>query len=277
MRIIKWHGGKQYLSKFFRNLAPAHTHRTYAYCGGLGEMFAWPPECPVTGQSIAEAVNDLDGEITNFWLCVRDRTEELGRLLSLTPFSKPEWDRACAEYGQGDPLRRAVNFLIRWRQSYNATGNRFAFPGKSRLRGGMSENVSAWLSAVDVSLYQCAARMRRVEIRNQHALDFITQWDAGENTLHYLDPPYHPSVVTCQEPYDLGMTREDHENLLDKLETVKGRFMLSMYPCEAYDRRGFVRTEIGTGKIRPDAYECVYTNYQPPEDGVEFCLLHGRS
>lgn len=97
----------------------------------------------------------------------------------------------------------------------------------------MNEQVSAWLSAVD-GLPEVHARLRRVEIRNSSAIDFIRELDSVD-TFFYCDPPYlHETRVTTGE-YLHEMTCDDHMKLLDCLRGIKGKFMLSGYPSTPYN------------------------------------------
>jgi DNA adenine methylase len=118
-----------------------------------------------------------------------------------------------------DVIERAHAFFIACRQS---------------LAGRMNEQVSAWLNAIE-GLPAVHARLKRVAILNRPAVEVIRQQD-GPRTLFYCDPPYlHETRETTGE-YAHEMTVEQHEELLETLAGVKGRFLLSGYPSELYDR-----------------------------------------
>jgi D12 class N6 adenine-specific DNA methyltransferase len=78
---LKWHGGKQYLAKRIVALMPPHTHYVEAYAGGLSVLLAKSP----TG--ISEVVNDIDGDLTNFWHVLQSppKFERFHRRLAATP------------------------------------------------------------------------------------------------------------------------------------------------------------------------------------------------
>jgi DNA adenine methylase len=71
----------------------------------------------------------------------------------------------------------------------------------------------------------CANRLQNVQIECGDALRIIKSRDTP-TSFFYLDPPY---VGADQGHYD-GYTQEDFDRLLEVLETVKGKFLLSSYP-----------------------------------------------
>jgi DNA adenine methylase len=97
----------------------------------------------------------------------------------------------------------------------------------------MNENVSAWLSAVD-GLPEARERLKRIEIRNMDAGEFIRKYD-HEAAVFYCDPPYMPITRTATNAYACEMTEEDHEKLLKTLTHLKGRFLLSGYETDLYN------------------------------------------
>jgi hypothetical protein len=62
---LKWHGGKHYLARQIIDLMPPHTHYVEPFFGGGSVLFAKPFD------GVSEVVNDLDGELTNFWQVLR--------------------------------------------------------------------------------------------------------------------------------------------------------------------------------------------------------------
>jgi len=228
--VLKWHGGKSYLASKIVSLMPSHTRYCEPFFGGGAVLFAR------SGEGVAEFANDLNWGLTNFWSVLRrpDMFDQFTRLIEATPFSHVEFASGCEEI-TGDYLpavKQAAKFFIRNRQSRQGLGRDFATP-TSRTRRGMNEQVSAWLSAVD-GLPEVHARLRRVEIRNSTAVEFIQKLDSAD-TFFYCDPPYlHETRVTTGE-YLHEMTCDDHLKLLDCLRGIKGKFMLSGYPSTPYN------------------------------------------
>lgn len=235
---LKWHGGKHYLAARIVAMMPEHTHYVEPFAGGLSVLLAKDPE------GVSEVVNDLDGQLTNFWRVLRgeDTFERLRRHLEATPFSEVEWHESLRE-GDDDSVEQAVRFFINCRQSLAGRMDHFAPLSRTRTRRGMNEQASAWLNAVE-GLPAVHARLKRVVVLNRDAVAVIRQQD-GADTLFYLDPPYLTETRASGDVYAHEMTADQHANLLSAITACKGRVMISGYPSELYDRRlrGWVRHE----------------------------------
>lgn len=240
-RPIKWHGGKSYLASWILDHFPSrelYTHYNEPYAGGLAVLFAHDPN------EKSEAVNDLNTDLTIFWqvLANEELAERFMKSMSCVPLGNLSFERSKAEtQAPADAndswsamaLRRASDFFIRYRQSRQGLGKDYCTP-TTRTRRGMNENVSAWLSAVD-GLPEAHERLRRVEIRNMDAIDFIRAYD-HERALFYLDPPYvHETRVTTND-YEHELSIEGHRRLLECLTGIQGMFLLSGYQNELYSQ-----------------------------------------
>jgi DNA adenine methylase len=232
---LKWHGGKHYLARRIIELMPPHIHYVEPYFGGGSVLLAKEPE------GISEVVNDLNKELTEFWLCLQDPSM-FGRFWGLcqaTPFSEVEWALAG-----GVPYTsrafRGYQFFVRCRLSLAGRMDTFAPLSRRRTRRGMNEQAAAWLSAVE-GLPQVHERLKRVVILNRPALDVIDQQD-GPDTLFYLDPPYlHETRSTTHQYGPYEMTKHQHIDLMAALCRLKGKFLLSGYRSELYD--GYAHAE----------------------------------
>lgn len=276
---LKWHGGKSYLAKKIIDLMPPRAknpnapsaddpgwlHYVEPFFGGGAVLMANSPE------GIGEVVNDLNGELTNFWDVLKSPTDfcELGEILSLTPCSQIEFERACNVPAGTGRIERASAFFVRNRQSRQALGKDFATLARTRTRRGMNELPSAWLSAID-GLPEVHERLQRVVILNAPAVDVIRQQD-GLRTLFYCDPPYMHDTRTVPDAYAHEMSEEDHKALLLTLSNISGRFLLSGYRSALYDEfaKAFnwrrvdfeIDNKAGGGKTKRVMIECVWMNY----------------
>lgn len=242
---LKWHGGKHYLAERIINLMPERCKRPHApdasdpgwlhYCeayfGGGAVLLLNDP----TG--ISEVVNDINGRLTNFWRVLQgeETFARFSRMIEAIPFSEVEWQHAAEYQGGDDPIEDAVRFFVHCRQSLAGRMMAFAPLSRTRTRRAMNEQASAWLNAV-AGLAEVHARLQRVAILNQDALDVIRRQD-GNRTLFYLDPPYLGETRVADEVYAHEMTTKQHEDLLDTICQCKGRVLLSGYRSELYDRR----------------------------------------
>ena len=279
-RPIKWHGGKQALAPWIISLLPPRVqdpnkpatedsgwvHYVEPYFGGGSVLFALDPN------GISEVVNDLNGELTNFWDILRSRGQfpNLEHWLRNTPCSQIEFERSLTGYVHEDPVVRAGYFFVRNRQSRQALGRDFATLARQRARRGMNELPSAWLSAIE-GLPAFHARLQRVVILNEDACKVIRQQD-GPRTLFYADPPYlHETRSSSGEYGEFEMTEDEHCQLLETLAEIEGRFLLSGYRSELYNefasKHGWVRHErevdlkSSSKKAKERRMECVWTNY----------------
>ena len=251
---LKWHGGKSYLADWIISLMPKHLHYVEPYAGGLAVLLAKDPNDPrhdwVTGNSqfrgTSEVVNDLNGELTNFWRVLQSEKlfGSFKRVLDATPFSQKEWDDAAAKAENAKKASKswhtifvwdAVSFFVRCRQSRAGSFKSFATLSRNRTRRGMNEQVSAWLNCIN-GLPEVHNRLKRVVILHDDALKVIRQQD-GLKTLFYLDPPYVHSTRSpgAIKAYEYEMSDDDHHELCTTIRVCKGKVLLSGYDNEIYD------------------------------------------
>jgi DNA adenine methylase len=222
-----WYGGKYSHLKWLLPLLPMAHHYCEPFGGSAAVLLNRDP-------SPVETYNDLDGEVVNFFKVLRNQKSKLTYSLSLTPFSREEFAKACEiEPGLSD-LERARRFYIRARQvrtglAQTASLGRWA-NCKNTSRAGMSGVISRWLGGID-SLADIASRLLRVQIENRPALDVISLYDSP-NTLFYCDPPYIHETRGDSKAYGYEMTNNDHEALAVQLNQISGMAAVSNYDCE---------------------------------------------
>lgn len=233
---LRYHGGKSKLAKWIVSQMPPHDRYVEAYAGGMSVLFAKP--CG----NVSEFVNDLNGELMNFWSVLRDQNafDRFRRIVEATPLSSELFEKSKEKlksfhFRDVDcpDVDCAVNYFIVMRQSRQGLGKDYCTPTQ-RLRRGMNEQVSAWLSSVE-GLPEVHARLKRVELRRQGAISLIKELD-NEGTLFYLDPPYLKTTRNGGDEYgDFEMSDVQHAELLGVLAQIQGKFILSGYPSEMYD------------------------------------------
>ncbi len=216
---------------------------------------------------ISEVVNDVHTELTNFWRILQQERQfkKFIRLVEAIPFSQVEWQDAHT--AANDPVRNAVNFFIRCRQSRAGKLNCFATLSRNRTRRQMNEQASSWLTAVE-GLQDVSERLKRVVVLNEDATKVIRSQD-GPNTLFYLDPPYLHETRVSTEDYDHEMSTTQHIALLETILSCKGKVLLSGYPNELYDKylkKWSIRdieidNKASSAKRKPKMIERVWMNY----------------
>lgn len=263
---------------------PDILHRVETHAGGLSWTLANDPE------GYSEVVNDVCGEITNFWNVMADDGlfARFQRKISACPFTEFNFNKALSEsencrtlaargfhFSDQAAVHYAWCFFIRARMSMAARMRNFTPLSRNRVRRGMNEQAAGWLSSVD-GLAEVHARLRRVVILNRDALAVLKEQD-GPKTLFYVDPPYLHETRTAKDVYNHEMTAEQHKNLLLALASVKGKFLLSGYQSKLYDlfSRSFgwhcttfdVPNHSSSGETKPRMAECVWRNYDIPKNG----------
>ncbi len=223
--LLNYPGAKWGMAEELVALMPPHRSYLEPFFGSGAVLFNKPP-------SAIETVNDIDGDIVNFFTVLREQPEELARLIELTPYARDVFDDAHHNRGT-EPLDRACRFAIRSKmghgfKTYEKTG--FKIDRYARER---SYCVSCW-NALPGSLQKAAGRLKEVQIENRPALDIIRRFNF-DNVLIYADPPYLLDTRGGKQ-YRHEMTEQDHIDLLAALLQHKGPVILSGYPSELYDR-----------------------------------------
>jgi DNA adenine methylase len=260
-----WYGGKYSHLDWLLPLLPKCHHYCEPYAGSGAVLLNRRP-------SPVETYNDIDGEVVNFFRVLRDKGEDLVKVIGLTPFSREEFSTACKLDPKVKPLERARRFYVRARQvriglAQTATLGRWA-NCKNTSRAGMSGVISRWLGGVE-DLPVIAERLLRVQIENRPAVQVIRLYDSTD-TLFYCDPPYIHDTRGDSKAYGHEMTNEQHAELANVLNTVQGMVAISNYPCDLMDSLypaskwwkivGDARTNHATKGKR---VEVLWVNYDP--------------
>jgi DNA adenine methylase len=223
--ILNYPGAKWGMAREIASLMPKHRSYLEPYFGSGAVLFNKKP-------SAIETVNDIDGDITNFFTILRERTYELTRLIGLTPYSRDVFEDAHRNRGT-DPLDRAYRFAIRSRmghgfKTYEKTGFKIDIYARER-----SYCVDNWNDSCE-NLWKAAERLKMVQIENRPALELIRRFNY-ENVLIYADPPYLLETRGGKQ-YRFEMNEQDHMDLLSALRDHRGYVILSGYFSEMYER-----------------------------------------
>src|SRR6266700_2039288 len=264
MIAFGYYGGKFSHLDFILPLLPTHfTHYCEVFGGSAAVLINRPP-APV------ETYNDLDGEVVNFFECLRDHCKELVRLISLTPFSRVELVNALSRATGLAKLERARRFFVRARQTrtglaQTSSEGRWAHCVLTS-RAEMAGAVSRWLGSVE-GLPEIVQRLQRVQIENAPAQEVILRYDSPE-TLFYCDPPYPHEARGDAKAYGYEMTDAEHEKLAKLLHSVRGAVALSGYRCALMDRLygDWHRVDADTrlcNSSKGERTESLWTNYDP--------------
>lgn len=259
--LLNYPGGKWGLAEEIVALFPRHRTYLEPFFGSGAVFFTKPP-------SAIETINDLDGDIVNFFTVMRDSPEELARLIALTPYSREIFNDAHADKGN-DPIDRAYRFAIRSRmghgfKTYTKTGFKTDIAGREGAYA-----LSNWVR-MPRQVLDMAERLRQAQIEQRPAVELIRRYNF-ENVLIYADPPYLMETRGGKQ-YNCEMTEQDHVELLAALKEHKGPVVLSGYPSELYDRElsGWARSTRRTYNQKKDPRtEVLWCNFDIPLDWAE--------
>lgn len=263
--MIKYHGGKHYLTKSIYKILNNWSFITFVetHCGG----------CSVTmglDMAVAKIVNDLDKDLTNFWEVLQDTKlfEEFKRQISATPFSQIEFDKAVKllQSNEKSKKKRACAFYVLARQSMAGRQQGFTPLTISRTRGGISADANAWINSIN-GLDEVHKNLIPIVIVNDDAIKVIKKYD-GQKTCFYVDPPYLQETRVSKKVYKHEMTEAQHEELLTVLSCINGHFVLSGYHSKLYDKFASkynwnleeisIKNHSSSSKKKPTKKECLW-------------------
>lgn len=223
-----------------------------------------------TGKVIKTA-NELNSDITNFFRVLRDHESELMRLLELTPCSETEYNN-CWETS-ADPIEQARRFYVRVRQSFFGLGaqrkNKGWHMAKTKVNSKGGETVSRWNNALPKLIEVAKVIRENFQITNNDFSNCIDKIDF-DKAFFYCDPPYSKRSRASYNDYKYEFTDEQHHQLAEKLNNIKGLDMVSGYDCslmnKLYKDWRKVKFPVKKNNIRSsEVQEVIWCNYDNPK------------
>jgi DNA adenine methylase len=203
-------GGKNRLAKRIIALFPPHVTYCEVFLGG-GQVFFRKEPAKV------EVVNDLDGEVVNFFRCAQQHHEELCRYLKFVLVSR-KWFEIFQSQNPASltDIQRAARFFYLQKNAYAGLVHGRHYACKVVGAPGLNPN------RLPEILENTHKRLARVQIESLPFQDFIPRFDRPE-TLFFCDPPYWERKL-----YNFNFTEEDHRQLAEQLQSIKGKFVLTV-------------------------------------------------
>lgn len=207
---LSYIGGKRALANQIIAVFPEHVTYVEPFAGGAQVLFRKEP-------SKVEVLNDLDGEIVNFYRCCQQHYEELVRYLRYTLVSRGWFDALkTTNPATLTDIQRAARFFYIQKNSFAGLVRQHNFAGGVTQRAGYNpERIVEHIEAAH-------HRLARVQLEMLPYEQVLQKYDRA-TTLFYLDPPYFAKKL-----YHHNFVREDFVMLAERLATLKARFVLSL-------------------------------------------------
>lgn len=213
-----------------------------------------------------EVYNDIDGIVVNFIMQAIENTELLIQKCIQLPYSRQLYEKWRNEELPRDPFEQAVRFFYLNRSAISK-GNAEEVP-KTGWRHSTSSSQNPAMGYVNACnhIKAFAKRMQGVMIERLDFRTIIEKYDSDE-AMFYVDPPY----VGREKFYAGGFTLEDHYELAEMLNAVKGKVIVSYYPDpiinELYqgwniESHGAFKQAVGGQNVGGQAEELLIMNYE---------------
>jgi len=250
---LSYIGGKNRLANRLIRMSPPHVTYAEVFLGG-GQVFCRKPPSKV------EILNDLDGQVVNFFRCAQQHPEELARYLKFVLVSR-DWFKIFLNQNAASltDIQRAARFFYLQKNCFAGLvhGQHYA----AKVVGAPGFNASR-LPELFEKLHK---RLARVQIESLPFQDFIPRFDRP-TTLFFCDPPYWERKL-----YNINFTQADYRTLAGLLQSIKGKFILTVDDVpelrELFSRSKITEVEIPYTAQREAGKryrELIITNFEPP-------------
>ncbi|WP_072010993.1 DNA adenine methylase [Aureispira sp. CCB-QB1] len=169
-------GNKRKLSKSIYSYFPLHQMRVELFFGAGGLFFNVPkPKYNI--------LNDLDDDVTNLFLVVKEQKQALYRAIELLPISS-SLVKHWSQKKESDPLYKAIRFLFLSNFTYLGKGN--------TLRLGLDNAKANLLKQIEPTF----EALKDVKITNYDFREVLSKISYSKTVLNkekvfcYLDPVY---------------------------------------------------------------------------------------
>jgi len=205
------------LSFFLLQLIPAHRAYCEPFGGAASLLFA-------KGPSEIEVYNDLNNNLVNLFMVVRDHPIQFLERIYLLLYSRQLFEKWSTEIvknsGPADCIERAARFYYCLCNSFagGGPGSGWAFE-----RSVLRHHPLTWMNKTTRVLW-IHERLRGVHVDHLDFRRFIANWDAPA-TFFYCDPPYFQTVNYRNVP---TFSEKDHRDLAKLLAGSKAKWLLTV-------------------------------------------------
>jgi len=207
---LSYVGGKNRIADEIIGQFPNHTTYVEPFAGGAQVLFHKEP-------SKVEVLNDLDGELVNFYRVCQSHHEELIRYMRFMLMSR-EWFRRMQKTPPETltDIQRASRYFYLQKTSYGGRVFRQNYAIHVVQRPNFSpERLREMIEATH-------ERLSRVQVEQLPYQEIIAKYDRP-GTLFYLDPPYYDIRL-----YHHNLEHDDFVAMAELLKGIEGKFLLSI-------------------------------------------------
>ncbi len=207
---LSYVGGKNRLAKRIIGEIPPHTTYVEPFAGGAQVLFRKLP-------SRIEVINDLDGELVNFYRICQAHHDELVRYMRFTLLSRKWFDLLQNIRPESlTDIQRAARYFFLLKSAYGGRVTRQNYAIHVVQRPNFST------ARIRDVIEQTHDRLARVQIECLPYERVLQRYDRKQ-TFFYLDPPYF-GVRLYRHNFELA----DFQQLASNLEGIQGKFLLSI-------------------------------------------------
>ncbi|MCB1193976.1 MAG: DNA adenine methylase [Leptospiraceae bacterium] len=214
---FRYPGGKFYARKIILKNLPKHNKYVELFAGGASIFFA-------KEKAELNILNDLDSELMNCYLIIRDNVEGLIEKLKGIQATKELHRYYKNEFKPGDKLERAFRYYYLNRTSYSGimkTANCYF---------GYGEKYSMRPENWPFHLRTCSQKLQNVILLNKDFEEVLYELEDG--CFIFIDPPYFNADQ--DKFYNCTFSKEDHYRLARALKSYKSnfKFLITYDNCE---------------------------------------------
>lgn len=207
---LSYAGGKNRFARKILPLIPQHTTYVEPFAGGAQIFFQKPP-------SKVEILNDLDGELVNFYRVCQSHYEELLRYMRFFVPSREWYERLQSTPPESlTDIQRAARYYYLQKLTY---GGRIIHQNYAIH---VIQRPSFANGRVPDVIKKAHERLRSVQIERLPYEQVIKKYDRP-GSFFYIDPPYYG--VSGLYRYDFE--HSDFERMAELLKGIAGKFLLS--------------------------------------------------
>ena len=207
---LSYIGGKNRLAKRVIEIFPEHTTYVEAFAGGAQVFFHKKP-------SEVEVLNDLDGEIVNFFRVCQQHYEELLRYFRFIVVSRKWFDLLrTSDPATLTDIQRAARHLYLLKNCFASLVRNPVY------HRNVVQPPSFNLEKLPELIEKAHKRLERVQLECAPYEEIVGRFDRP-TTLFYLDPPYWGRKL-----YRHNFSEADFQKLAEQLKNIHGKFVLSL-------------------------------------------------